>query len=479
MRYVFADCLLDTQLYTLYRTGLAIPLRPKAFHVLRYLIEHRDHLVSKEELCAHVWSARFISDATIEGCIKRARQAIGDTGSAQQLIQTRRGYGYRFVGVVEERPEASPAQEPTRPLGLLPAAPDDTLRRSDPARPPGEDSVASSGAGAISPVPRSSRAPRTAPEPPIQDVPVGERKLVTLLGCTLVHAAALQARLGLDALHSQMRTLYTLIQQEVHRYGGTIHHVAGMRFLAIFGAPVAQEDHARRATLAAWGLHQRLVASRSGDPAEELLAACLGLHTGLMVMGGIGEAQEPAAVVGDLTLAIEALQERAVPGMLLCSEATARLVRWDVRIEEVAPVPVLGQLLPLRTYQVVGLRPQDVSGTQVELQARSPFVGRAPELAALHAVLAQAVGGRGQSVGIVGEPGMGKSRLLAEWRQQLQARGVVYLEGHCLSYGSATSYLPVLDWLRASCGITPADSDDVITAQDVSRHGHDLLAAPG
>ena len=80
MRYVFADCLLDTQLYTLSRAGRAIPLRPKAFHVLRYLLEHRDHLVSKEELCAHVWPAQFISDATIEGCIKRARQAIGDTG---------------------------------------------------------------------------------------------------------------------------------------------------------------------------------------------------------------------------------------------------------------------------------------------------------------------------------------------------------------------------------------------------------------
>ena len=128
MRYVFADCLLDTQLYTLYRAGRAIPLRPKAFHVLHYLLEQRDHLVSKEELCAHVWPAQFISDATIESCIKRARQAIGDTGRAQQLIQTRRGYGYRFVGTVEERPEASPTQAPTGARRLAPATPtlDDT-----------------------------------------------------------------------------------------------------------------------------------------------------------------------------------------------------------------------------------------------------------------------------------------------------------------------------------------------------------------
>ena len=357
MRYLFADCLLDTQLYTLYRAGLAIPLRPKAFHVLRYLLEHRDHLVSKEELCAHVWPAQFISDATIEGCIKRARQAIGDTGRAQQLIQTRRGYGYRFVGAVEERAETLLAQEPTVTLRLSPAAPtqDDTPRRPDPARLPGEDPVASC-AGATSPAPRSSPTPRTAPASTVQGVPVGERKLVTLLGCTLAHAAALQERVGLDALHSRMRTLYTLAQQEVHQYGGMIHHVAGTRLLVIFGAPVAQEDHARRALLAAWGLHQRLAASRSGDPAAEPLAVCLGLHTGLLVLGGIGDAQGAAAVVGDLTLAVEALQERAAPGMLLCSEATARLVRRDVRLEEVAPVPVPGQSTPVRTYRVVGLR---------------------------------------------------------------------------------------------------------------------------
>src|SRR5215510_13105806 len=134
MRYVFADCLLDTQLYTLSRAGRVIPLRPKAFQVLRYLLEHRYHLVSKEELCAHLWPGQFISDATIEGCIKRARQAIGDTGRAQQLIETRRGYGYRFVGAVEEQPAVPSIQEATVPRRLAPAAPpqDGTQWRRDP-----------------------------------------------------------------------------------------------------------------------------------------------------------------------------------------------------------------------------------------------------------------------------------------------------------------------------------------------------------
>src|SRR4051812_47245972 len=158
MHYLFADCLLDTQLCTLYRAGQAIPLRPKAFHVLRYLVEHCNQLVSKDELCAHGWPAQFISNATIDGCIKCVRQAIGDTGKKQRLIHTRRGYGYCFVGAVEERREA-----PTAPLrlALVAGRQNEIPRPPDPARLSEENSVAAS-AGAVSPSPRSSLAHRTA-----------------------------------------------------------------------------------------------------------------------------------------------------------------------------------------------------------------------------------------------------------------------------------------------------------------------------
>src|SRR5262245_18116973 len=101
MRYVFADCVLDTTLATLHRAGRAIPLRPKVFHLLQYLLEQRAHLVTKDTLCAQIWPGQYISNTALEGCIKLARQAIGDSGQAQRLIQARRGYGYRFVGVVE------------------------------------------------------------------------------------------------------------------------------------------------------------------------------------------------------------------------------------------------------------------------------------------------------------------------------------------------------------------------------------------
>jgi DNA-binding winged helix-turn-helix (wHTH) protein len=130
MRYVFAEYVLDTQLYTLHRAGVAVQLRPKVFHVLHYLLEHGDHVISKDELGTHVWPEQFISDATIEGCITLARQAIGDRGRVPRLIESRRGYGYRFVGTVTvcPDPESSPAPIPgasetsvaVRSLAVLP-----------------------------------------------------------------------------------------------------------------------------------------------------------------------------------------------------------------------------------------------------------------------------------------------------------------------------------------------------------------------
>jgi DNA-binding winged helix-turn-helix (wHTH) protein len=113
MRYTFADCELDTQLYTLWRAGQPLPLRPKVFQVLRYLIEHRHRVVSKQELLAHVWPEHFISDATLENCIKEVRQVIGDSGRAQRLIHTLRGHGYRFAAAIASGDRAQPDREPS------------------------------------------------------------------------------------------------------------------------------------------------------------------------------------------------------------------------------------------------------------------------------------------------------------------------------------------------------------------------------
>src|SRR5262244_4183663 len=109
MLYRFADCTLDTQLYTLERAGQTTRLAPKVFEVLCYLLEHRDRVVSKQELCEQVWEGLAISEATLESCLRAARLAVGDSGQAQRIIQTQRGYGYRFVADVELLAEAMSA----------------------------------------------------------------------------------------------------------------------------------------------------------------------------------------------------------------------------------------------------------------------------------------------------------------------------------------------------------------------------------
>ena len=147
----------------------------------------------------------------------------------------------------------------------------------------------------------------------------------------------------------------------------------------------------------------------------------------------------------------------AAPGELLVSAPMARLTDGWVEVQTRPLSSGAEPSDPLLAHTVVGLLPRQAALAGSGRRTRRPFLGRAHELATLQAVLAQVESGRGQVVGIVGEPGMGKSRLLAEWRQSLAAHEVTYLEGHCWSYGSAMPYLPVLDLLRAHCGITPAD----------------------
>ena len=114
MRYVFADCLLDTQCYLLHRAGRSLRLRPKVFQALLYLLTHRDRVIPKQELGAQVWAARGASDATIENCLKAIRDAIGDTGQAPRLIETRYGQGYHFVAAVTRSPAAAAPARKTR-----------------------------------------------------------------------------------------------------------------------------------------------------------------------------------------------------------------------------------------------------------------------------------------------------------------------------------------------------------------------------
>src|SRR5712691_6345832 len=296
----------------------------------------------------------------------------------------------------------------------------------------------------------------------------GERKQVTVLFCDIANSTPLAARLGPEAMHTLLNRFFEIALDEVHRYEGTINQFLGDGFMALFGAPIAYEDHARRAVLAALGMQRRLTERRADFgllPGEEL-AVRLGLNTGLVVVGGIGDnLRMDYTAVGDTTNLAARLQQSAPPGVILVSQTTGRLVQDQVYLEALAPLQVKGQEAPVVAYKLLGHRPRRSPGARLGERTLSRFAGRERELAVLHEVLAQAEAGQGQVVGIVAEAGVGKSRFLYEFRQSLTGKRLTYLTGSCLSYGQAIPYLPLLDILRHNCGITEADSPETITTR--------------
>jgi DNA-binding winged helix-turn-helix (wHTH) protein/class 3 adenylate cyclase/tetratricopeptide (TPR) repeat protein len=513
MLYRFADCVLDTQLYTLERAGQTMRLAPKVFEVLCYLLEHRDRVVSKQELCEQVWEGLAISEATLESCLRAARLAVGDSGQAQRIIQTQRGYGYRFVADLALLPE-DPSPPPV-PLdaALPPVEPDvrpcAACHYGNPAAATfcaacgmcllyscahcgqaivlpatfctacGQPLVVLSPPGPGAALPPAPALSQTVVTPPDQSGFGAERKLVTVLCCTVASPAAGGASFNLDTLYSVMQELHGLALDVVRPYGGRLHPVLGDRLLILFGVPAAHEDDARRAVRVALELERRfeLHQERLEAVCRAPLAFRLGLHTGLAVVDGAADDAELSVVVGDVVAVAMLLQEQAAPGQLLCSDTTARLLQGLARLKALAPVQLPGQPTPLMSYAILGGPDRRAPGWERWERVLSPFVGRERELATLHALLAQVEKGRGQVVGMVGEPGIGKSRLLYEFRQSLAGQRLIYRAGRCLSYGSTTPYLPVLEILRHNCGLTESDRPEEITAK-VHHALQDVAMAP-
>jgi class 3 adenylate cyclase/tetratricopeptide (TPR) repeat protein len=275
----------------------------------------------------------------------------------------------------------------------------------------------------------------------------GERKQVSVLFCDIVRSSALAAELGPEEFHLVIDRFFQVALGEVHRYEGTVNQFLGDGFMALFGAPIAHEDHARRAVLAALGITAR---------AE--VQVRIGINSGLVVVGTIGDdLRVDYTAFGDTTVLAARLQAAAEPGAVLVSQRTADLVRGYFQLAEVAPVQVKERRVhPLR---VTGLGPRTARiAASDEL---SPFTGRDRELAEMQRLLEVVAGGEGQVVGLVGDPGLGKSRLALEFRR-LAEPGAAVLEGRCLSYGTTIAYLPLFELVRNACGIAADDAPDVV-----------------
>jgi DNA-binding winged helix-turn-helix (wHTH) protein len=233
---------------------------------------HHDQAVSKQALLTHLWPNLHVGLTSLSACIRLARQAVGDSGVTQHVIQMLHGRGYRFVASVEAREQAPPPDQ------------------RQPGRPPAEQVPVLEDAPTPSPAAAGTAANTSSSVLHTAD---GEYKLVTVLCCALAGAPTLVARMGPEVLYRRMQVVFGLVQEVLQDYEGTLLHQTSEGFTAVFGAPVAQEDHARRAVLAALTLRQRLgeQLTLSGQTPDGRFALCMGLHSGgLRVCRGSGHA---------------------------------------------------------------------------------------------------------------------------------------------------------------------------------------------
>ncbi len=302
--------------------------------------------------------------------------------------------------------------------------------------------------------------PTAAPEAALP----GEMKQVTVLFCDIVGSTSLTERLGAEAMRDLVRSFLAASLAEVDRYGGTAPQFTGDGFMALFGAPVTQEDHVQRGLLAALAIQRALGGTEDSRAADNLkLPVRIGIHSGPVVFGPVADRfPMDYTAIGDTANVAARVQQAAEPATILLSEATYELAQSYARVEPVGPLVLKGKADPITAYRLL-----DVSQARAALRPstaarRTTFVDRQSDLAVLNNFLRQVESGQRQAVDIVGDPGIGKSRLLSEFRRQRASERVTWIEGRCVSYGTAIPYLLMLDLLRGNCGILETDTPEAI-----------------
>jgi class 3 adenylate cyclase len=292
----------------------------------------------------------------------------------------------------------------------------------------------------------------------------GERKQVTVLFVDVSGFTSLSERLDPEDVHRLMTRAFELMLAEVHRYEGTVNQFLGDGIMALFGAPISHEDHARRAVYAALGIRRALEGYQADLQREQGIGFQVrqGLNTGLVVVGSIGtDLRMDYTAVGDTTNVAARLQQTADRGRILISEATHRLVEGYVHTRPLGHLALKGKAEPVRGWEVISAR---AVRTRLDVEVErglTPYVGRERELRLLHECFERARAGQGQVVFVVGEPGIGKSRLLYEFQRRLGEQAT-WLEGRCISFGRSFALHPVIDMMKRSFRISEGDSEAAI-----------------
>jgi class 3 adenylate cyclase/tetratricopeptide (TPR) repeat protein len=305
----------------------------------------------------------------------------------------------------------------------------------------------------------------------------GERKQVTVMFCDMEGFTSLTEKLGSEEMYSVMDQVYEILIHKVHDYEGTVNELTGDGIMALFGAPIALEDAPQRAIRSALAIHREINKFSDQLKSEKKMPPIkmrIGIHTGPVIVGTLGnDLRVEFKAVGDTVNLASRMEGLAAPGTTYVTEDTFKLTEGFFRFEALGEKKVKGKEEPVRVYQVIA---PSTRRTRFDVSAErglTPFIGREKELELLLDGFERVKEGRGQAFSIMGEAGVGKSRLLYEFRKAITNEDVTFLEGKCLSYGRGVAYHPITDILKSNFDIQEDDGD--IEVREKVKRGLGLL----
>jgi class 3 adenylate cyclase len=293
----------------------------------------------------------------------------------------------------------------------------------------------------------------------------GERKLVTVLFADVANFTSLSEKLEPEEVHQIMEGCLKILMDQIHQYEGTINQFTGDGVMALFGAPLAHEDHAQRACYAALAIQKDLVEYGEKIKKEygQEFRMRIGLNSGPVVVGSIGDdLHMDYTAIGDTINLASRMEGLAQPGTVLLSRDTQRLVKDYFELSPLGPLEIKGKEELQEAFELIRTGGATTRFEASLARGLTRFVGRKNSMAALMEPYEKVKEGSGQVVGVVGEAGVGKSRLLLEFRHRLPQDTFGYLEGHCIHFGGAMPYLPILDILKSFFEIKEDEREMVI-----------------
>jgi len=300
----------------------------------------------------------------------------------------------------------------------------------------------------------------------------GERKQVTVLFADVKGSMELAEQLDPEAWHTILDRFFAILSEGVHRFEGTVNQYTGDGIMALFGAPIAHEDHAQRACYAALHLRDELARYATEVKREHGVgfSTRMGINSGTVIVGKIGDDLRMDYTAQGHTVGLaQRMEALASPDTCYLSAATAEIVQGYLELEDLGEFHVKGASAPTHVHRLVGAGNITTRLDVSRARGLTRFVGRDDDMTTLETALAQAQAGNGQVVGVVAAAGTGKSRLCYEFAQRCRARGLIVNEGHALAHGKNIPYLPMLEVFRAYLGIADGDSDTTVRDKIAGR----------